>query len=86
MSKKISVSKAIREGLHEEMLRDDKMFKVEHVKMYSDKLCTVEVHFDTALTKQITNEYVGTVRWVMVHNGFTWYATSLKLLNETQSA
>ncbi len=26
MSKKITVSKAIREGLHEEMLRDDKMF------------------------------------------------------------
>ena len=62
-------------------VRDDKLFKVEHVKMYSDKLCTVEVHFDTALTKQVTNEYVGTVRWVMVHNGFTWYATSLRLVS-----
>lgn len=60
--------------------RTDKIFKVLHVKMYSEKLCTVEVQFDTALTKEVTNEYSGTVRWVMVNNGFTWYATSLKLM------
>lgn len=60
--------------------RTDKIFKVEHVRMYSEKLCTVDVHFDTTLTKQVTNEYAATVRWVMVNNGFTWYATSMKLL------
>ena len=60
-------------------IREDKAFKVQHVKMYSDKLCTVEVHFDTVLTKQITNEYEATVRWVMVNNGFNWFATSMRL-------
>lgn len=60
--------------------RTDKIFKVTHVKMYSEKLCTVEIQFDTTLTKQVTNEYSGSVRWVMVNNGFTWYATSMKLL------
>lgn len=60
--------------------RTDKVFKVTHVKMYSEKLCTVEIQFDTTLTKQVTNEYSGSVRWVMVNNGFTWYATSMKLL------
>ena len=62
--------------------RDDKEFKVQNVRMLSDKLCTVDVKFDTVLTKQITNEYAATARWVMVNNGFTWYATSLRILQD----
>ena len=60
--------------------RNDKEFKVQNIRMLSDKLCTVDVKFDTVLTKQISNEYAATAQWVMVNNGFNWYATSLRLL------
>ena len=61
-------------------MRTDKVLKAEHLKMYSEKLCTCDVRFDISLTKQVTNEYIATARWVMVNNGYGWYATRLELL------
>ena len=56
-------------------MRTDKVLKAEHLKMYSEKLCTCDVRFDISLTKQVTNEYIASARWVMVNNGYGWYAT-----------
>lgn len=61
-------------------MRTDKVLKAEHLKMYSEKLCTCDVRFDISLTKQVTNEYIASARWVMVNNGYGWYATRLELL------
>ena len=55
--------------------------RVEGIRMYSEKLCTADVHFDTTLTKNGvgTNEYISTIRWTLVNNGWGWYATSFDL-------
>ena len=60
--------------------REDKVFEVQHIKKYSDKVRTCEVKFDTAVTKQVRNEYIGTVKWTMVNTGYGWYASSISLL------
>ena len=61
-------------------LRDDKLFEISRVTMYSDTLCVCEVKFDIVLTKVITNEYTGRVRWTMIHNGYNWFAEDVSLL------
>ncbi|MBQ8922849.1 MAG: hypothetical protein IJ060_11975 [Oscillospiraceae bacterium] len=60
--------------------RDNRQNEISHVKMYSDKLCTVQVDFDIAFTLFITNEYAGSVRWIMVNTGNGWYAEDFVLL------
>ena len=59
--------------------RNDKVFEVSKITKYSDKLCVCEIKFDVVLTKIITNEYAGTIRWVMIHNGYNWFAESFTL-------
>ena len=66
--------------------REDKVLEISNVKMYSDTICTADAHFDLELTKvsdagSLTNDYNGTVRWLMVKNGNAWYATHFDLLN-----
>ena len=65
--------------------RENKQNEISHVKMYSDKLCTVQVDFDIAITLFITNEYVGSVRWIMVNTGSGWYAEDFILLPPAQT-
>ena len=65
--------------------RENKQNEISHVKMYSDKLCTVQVDFDIAITLFITNEYVGSVRWIMVKTGNGWYAEDFILLPPAQT-
>lgn len=65
---------------NEYVSRDDRVLEIKHVKKYSDKLCVVDVYFETQLTKVVTNDYIMTTRWVLVNNGYDWYATSLQLL------
>ena len=67
--------------------RVDKVLEISNVKMYSDTICTADAHFELQLTKDsdngsLTNDYNGTVRWLMVKNGNAWYATHFDLLND----
>ena len=71
--------------------RVDKVLEISNVKMYSDTICTADAHFELQLTKEskngtVTNDYNGTVRWVMVKNGNAWYATHYDLLNGSDAA
>lgn len=61
--------------------REDKVFEIRHIKMYSDTVCTCQVHFEIQLTKNVVNDYTGTVEWTMVKNDAgVWNASGLKLL------
>lgn len=60
--------------------RDDKLCEIASVTMYSDTLCVCEVNFDIVLTKVITNEYKGTLRWTLINNGYNWFAEDLTLM------
>ena len=60
-------------------MREDHVFEVQHVKMYADNVCTVDVHLESTIGKVAVNDYIGTVRWVLVNNGFGWYATNFSL-------
>ena len=60
-------------------MREDHVFEITHVKQYADNVCTVDVHLESTIGKVAVNDYVGTVRWVMVNNGYDWYATNLSL-------
>ncbi|MBQ9906489.1 MAG: hypothetical protein IJM46_06940, partial [Oscillospiraceae bacterium] len=60
-------------------MREDHVFEIRHVKMYAENVCTVDVHLETTLGKVAVNDYIGTVRWVLVNNGFGWYATNFSL-------
>ena len=60
--------------------REDKLCEISRVTMYSDTLCVCEVRFDIVLTKVITNEYKGTLRWTLINNGYNWFAEDLTLL------
>ncbi len=55
--------------------------EVLNIRKYSDKLLTTDVHMDTTLVKDgvSTNQYVATIHWVMVNNGYGWKATSFTL-------
>ncbi len=71
--------------------RVDKVLEVSNVKMYSDTICTADAHFELQLTKEsdhgtVTNDYNGTLRWLMVKNGNAWYATHFDLLNGQDDA
>ncbi|MCQ2407512.1 MAG: hypothetical protein MJ065_03160, partial [Oscillospiraceae bacterium] len=73
--------------------RQDRDLTVSNVKMYSDSVCTVDVHFDYSLTKynaelgrDITNDYIGTIRWTMVNAGGTWKACNLQQLTDDEDA
>ncbi len=71
--------------------RVDKVLEISNVKMYSDTICTADAHFELQLTKEsergtVTNDYNGTLRWLMVKNGNAWYATHFDLLNGQDAA
>lgn len=71
--------------------RVDKVLEISNVKMYSDTICTADAHFELQLTKEsqngtVTNDYNGTVRWLMIKNGNAWYATHFDLLNGQDAA
>lgn len=61
-------------------LREDHVFEVRHVRMYAENLCTVDVRLELTFGKVAVNDYAGTVRWVLVNNGYGWYATNIELL------
>ncbi len=60
-------------------MREDHVFEIRHVKMYAENVCTVDVHLESTIGKVAVNDYIGTVRWVLVNNGFGWYATNFSL-------
>ena len=60
-------------------MREDHVFEIKHIKMYADNLCTVDVHLESTIGKVAVNDYAGTVRWVLVNNGYGWYATNISL-------
>lgn len=71
--------------------RVDKVLEISNVKMYSDTICSADAHFELQLTKEsqngtVTNDYNGTVRWIMVKNGNAWYATHFDLLSGQDTA
>ncbi len=71
--------------------REDKVLEVSNIRMYSDTICTADTHFELQLTKEsnngtVTNDYNGTVRWVMVKNGNAWYASHFDLLSGEDAA
>jgi hypothetical protein len=61
-------------------MREDHVYEVRHVRMYADNLCTVDVHLESTIGKVAINDYIGTVRWVLVNNGYGWYASNFELL------
>ena len=60
-------------------MREDHVFEIKHVRMYAENLCTVDVHLESTIGKVAVNDYSGTVRWVLVNNGYGWYATNMSL-------
>lgn len=65
--------------------RIDKVMEVGHFKMYSDTVCTCESHFELQLTKNVVNDYVGTVRWTMVKVGDTWKGVDFEVLQSADA-
>lgn len=63
-------------------LREDHVYEVRHVRMYADNLCTVDVHLESTFGRVAVNDYAGTVRWVLVNNGFGWRASNIELRSE----
>lgn len=62
--------------------RVDRELTISHVKMYSDTVCTCEAYFDYQLTKNVVNDYIGTIRWTMVKVGNTWRASDFVQLSD----
>ena len=62
--------------------REDKVLEISHVKMYSDTVCTCQAHFELQLTKNVVNDYVGTVEWTLINTDGTWNACNLTLLTD----
>lgn len=62
--------------------RVDRELTISHVKMYSDSVCTCEAYFNYQLTKNVVNDYIGTIRWTMVKVGNTWLATDFVQLSD----
>ena len=60
-------------------MREDHVYEVRHVRKYSDNVCTVDVHLESTIGKVAVNDYIGTVRWVLVNNGFGWKASNFEL-------
>ena len=60
-------------------MREDHVYEVRHVRKYADNLCTVDVHLESTIGKVAVNDYIGTVRWVLVNNGYGWRASNFEL-------
>ena len=65
--------------------RVDRELTISHVKMYADNVCTVEAHYNYQLTKNVVNDYIGTIRWTMVKVGNTWLATNFEQIADGES-
>ncbi|MCQ2417551.1 MAG: hypothetical protein MJ071_07040 [Oscillospiraceae bacterium] len=64
--------------------RVDKVLQIDHFKMYSADVCTCESHFELQLTKNVVNDYVGTVRWTLVKVGNTWRASDFVIVSDDE--
>ncbi|MBR4199724.1 MAG: hypothetical protein IKQ91_00415 [Oscillospiraceae bacterium] len=65
--------------------RVDRELTISHVKMYADNVCTVEAHYNYQLTKNVVNDYIGTIRWTMIKVGNTWMATNFEQIADGES-
>lgn len=61
--------------------RLDRALEVSNVRMYSETLCTVDVHYEYQLTKTVVNDYVGDIRWTFVKTDSGWYASAFAILS-----
>ncbi len=59
--------------------RLDRELRVSNVRMYSENVCTCDVHYDYQLTKNVVNDYVGDMRWTFVKAGNVWNATEFEI-------
>ena len=59
--------------------RLDRALDVSNVRMYSENVCTVEVHYDYQLTKNVVNDYVGDMRWTFIKTGAGWSASEFEI-------
>lgn len=62
--------------------RVDRELTISHIKMYSDSMLTCEAYFNYQLTKNVVNDYIGTIRWTMVKVGNTWRASDFTQLSD----
>lgn len=61
--------------------REDRRLEILHIRKYTDTCCVCEVAFETVLSKVAVNDYTGTIRWTMIHNGNGWYASGMQLVS-----
>ena len=59
--------------------RLDRELNVTNVRMYSENVCTCDVHYDYQLTKNVVNDYVGDMRWTFVKTGNVWNASEFEI-------
>lgn len=59
--------------------RLDRALDVSNIRMYSDDVCTADVHYDYQLTKNVVNDYVGDMRWTFVKTGNGWNAVEFEI-------
>ncbi|MCQ2407906.1 MAG: hypothetical protein MJ065_05195 [Oscillospiraceae bacterium] len=60
-------------------MREDHVIEVQHLRKYSDNLCTADVHIESTIGKVAVNDYIVTIRFVLVNNGFGWYCSGFEL-------
>ena len=60
-------------------MREDHEIDIPNVRMYADTLCTVDVHIETTIGKVAVNDYIVTIRFVMVNNGYGWLCSDFEL-------
>ena len=60
-------------------MREDHVIEVQHLRKYSDNLCTADVHIESTIGKVAVNDYIVTIRFVLVNNGYGWYCSSFEL-------
>lgn len=65
--------------------RIDRALDVSNVRMYSENVCTVEVHYDYQLTKNVVNDYVGDMRWTFVKTGAGWSASEFEIIGSNDT-
>ena len=65
--------------------RLDRALDVSNVRMYSENVCTVEVHYDYQLTKNVVNDYVGDMRWTFIKTGAGWSASEFEIIGSNDT-
>lgn len=60
-------------------MREDHVIEVQHLRKYSDNLCTADVHIESTIGKVAINDYIVTIRFVLVNNGYGWYCSNFEL-------